>query len=68
MLYFGTSDIATALGETFAAVFKSAETLRTLAASSSPFIPIACTKETERELAIVYRRLHCIIVRPRNVC
>ena len=52
--------------EDLAAVFKSAETLRTLAVSSSPFIPIVCTKETERELATVYRRLHCIIVRPRN--
>ena len=49
-----------------AAVFKSAETLRSLADSSSPFIPIVYTKEAERELATVYRRLHCIIVRPRN--
>ena len=49
-----------------AAVFKSAETLRTLAASSSPFIPIVCTDEAERELDTAYRRLHCIIVRPRN--
>ena len=49
-----------------AAVFKSAETLRTLADSSSPFIPIVYTKEAERELAALYRRLHCIVVRPRN--
>ena len=49
-----------------AAVFKSAETLRTLAASSSRFIPIVYTDEVERELAAIYRRLHCIIVRPRN--
>ena len=49
-----------------AAVFKSAETLRTLADSSSPFIPIVYTEEAERELAALYRRLHCIIVRPRN--
>lgn len=49
-----------------AAVFKSAETLRTLAASSSPFIPIVCTEQAERELAAVYRRLHCIVVRSRN--
>ena len=48
------------------AVFKSAEPLRTLANSSSPFIPIACTQESERELAAVSRRFHCIIVRPRN--
>ena len=49
-----------------AIVFKSAEKLRTLANSSSPFIPIVCTEEAERELATVYRRFHCIIVRPRN--
>ena len=49
-----------------ACVFKSAETLRTLAASSAPFIPIVHTEDAERELAAVYRRLHCIVVRPRN--
>ena len=49
-----------------ATVIKSAETLRTLASSSSPFIPIVYTEETERELTAVYRRLHCITVRPRN--
>ena len=50
-----------------AAVFKSAETLRTLADSSSPFIPIVYTEEAERELAALLRRdRHCIIVRPRN--
>ena len=49
-----------------AAVFKAAETLRTLVSSPATFIPIVCTEETERELAAGYRRLHCIIVRPRN--
>ena len=49
-----------------AAVFKSAETLRTLANSSSPFIPIVYTEEAIHELATVFSRLHCIIVRPRN--
>ena len=48
------------------AVFKSAKPLRTLAASSSPFIPVVSTEEAEGELAAVSRRLHCIIVRPRN--
>ena len=62
---FRDGEIATLWGD-LAAVFKSTEPLRTLAASSSPFIPIACTQEAERELAAVYRRLHCIIVRPRN--
>lgn len=49
-----------------AVVFESAQTLQKLAASQAPFIPIACTEETERELATVYRRFHCIIVCPRN--
>lgn len=48
------------------AVFDSAQTLRLLAASSAPFIPIVSTEEGERELAPLYRRLHCIVVRPRN--
>ena len=52
--------------EDLACVFKSADTLRTLTASSSSLIPIVHTEDTERELATVYRRLHCIIVRPRN--
>jgi addiction module HigA family antidote len=49
-----------------AVVFDSSQTLRTLGAASAPFIPIAFTEETERELAPLYRRLHCIVIRPRN--
>lgn len=49
-----------------AAIFESAETLRKLAASSARFIPIVYTEEAERELADVYRRLHCIVIRTRN--
>ena len=49
-----------------AAVFESARTLRKLVASNAPFLPIVHTDEAERELAAVYRRLHCIVVRPRN--
>ena len=48
------------------AVFKSAQDLRKLAASSARFIPIASTDEAARELAGMYRRLHCIVVCPRN--
>ena len=62
---FGGKDIATRWRD-LAVVFKSAETLRTLAVSSSRFIPIVHTEEAERELTIVYRRFHCIVVRPRN--
>ena len=49
-----------------AVVFESASTLRTLAQSSSPFIPIVHSEETEREIATLYRERHCIVVRPRN--
>jgi addiction module HigA family antidote len=49
-----------------AAIFESPQILKTLAASSAPFIPIARTEDAARELAPLYRRLHCIIVRPRN--
>lgn len=62
---FQDSDIATQ-SQDLAAVFESAETLRTLSSSSSPFIPIVCTEEAERELPAIYRRFHCIVVRPRN--
>lgn len=62
---FQDSDIA-AQSKDLAAVFESAETLRTLASSSSPFMPIVCTEEAECELAAMYRRFHCIVVRPRN--
>jgi addiction module HigA family antidote len=62
---FEDTEIATQSRD-LAAVFQSAETLRTLVASTSPFIPIVCSDEAERELAAVYRRLHCIVVRPRN--
>lgn len=49
-----------------AAVFTSPETLRMLVASSVSFIPIVHSEDTERELAGVHRRLHCIVFRPRN--
>lgn len=64
-LLFQDEQIATLSGD-LAAVFKAAEPLRTLAKSSSPFIPIVYTQEAERELAVVDRRLHCIVVRSRN--
>lgn len=59
-------DVDIAARSDLATVFESAQTLRTLASSSSPFIPIVTTDEAERELATVYRRHHCIVVRPRN--
>lgn len=47
-------------------VFDSPESLRRLASASAPFVPVVYTSEAERELAVLYRRLHCIVVRPRN--
>ena len=49
-----------------AAVFTSPATLRTLVASSVPFIPIIHSEDAERELADAHRRLHCIVFHPRN--
>lgn len=49
-----------------AAVFTSSMTLRTLLVSSIPFIPIVHSENVGRELADAYRRLHCIVFRPRN--
>lgn len=37
-----------------------------LVASSVSFIPIVHSEDTERELAYAHRRLHCIVIRPRN--
>lgn len=49
-----------------AAVFTSPSALRTLLASSVPFIPIVHFEEVERELSDAHCRLHCIVFRPRN--
>ena len=49
-----------------AVVFESATTLRTLAQSSAPFIPIVSSEEAEREIVALNRQPHCIVVRPRN--
>ena len=49
-----------------AVVFESAATLRTLAGSPSPFIPIVYSEDTEREIASHYRERHCVVIRPRN--
>lgn len=49
-----------------AAVFESALSLRKVAASSSPLIPISYSDEAEREFATLYRERHCIVVQPRN--
>ena len=49
-----------------AAIFHSAPTLSKLASSEAPFVPIVRSEEAERELSSIYRRRHCIVVRPRN--
>jgi addiction module HigA family antidote len=47
-------------------VFDAPETLRSAAAGTAPFIPVIYKQEAEREIAPLYQRTHCIIVRPRN--
>jgi hypothetical protein len=49
-----------------AVVVNSARTVRTLAPSTSRFVPIVAGKEAECELASAYRQRHSIVVRPRN--
>lgn len=49
-----------------AAIFHSVPTLRKLASSEANFIPIVRSEEAEQELSSIYRRRHCIVVRPRN--
>lgn len=49
-----------------AAIFTSPSALRTLLASSVPFVPIVHSVDVERELADAHKRLHCIVFRPRN--
>ena len=48
------------------AIFTSPAALKTLVASSVPFIPIVHSQDTERELIDAHRQLHCIVFRPRN--
>ena len=62
---FRDSEIAPRVRD-LAAVFESAQTLRSLSTSTAPFIPIVENAEAEKELASVYRRFHSIAVRPRN--
>jgi addiction module HigA family antidote len=47
-------------------VFSLPDTLRKLLSSSSTFIPVVFNEDTERELGGMHRKLHTIIVRPRN--
>ncbi len=49
-----------------AAVFTSPQVLKTLIDSAVPFIPVVYSQDAERELRDAHRRLHCIVVRPRN--
>ena len=49
-----------------AAVFEFAHTLATLAASSAPLIAIAANVDTQRGLAPLQQRMHCIAMCPRN--
>ena len=62
---FRHPDVPTQEGDR-AVLFQSADTLRALASATSPFIPIACGEETERELVPLHDRFPCIVVRPRN--
>jgi addiction module HigA family antidote len=62
---FNDSEIAPRVRD-LAAYFESAQTLRSLATSTAPFIAIVANPEAETELGPLYRRFHSIAVRPRN--
>ena len=49
-----------------AVAFESSQALTTLAASSSPFIPIAASAEVQQHLGPLCKRMHCIATCPRN--
>src|SRR3989442_12985987 len=63
---FDFDDFAAAGFKDRIVVFSSADALRKVLSSSSPFIPFVFTDEAERELGGAHRKLHTIIVRPRN--
>ena len=63
---FDEDDFAAARYKDRAVVFSSAQALRKLVSSSSALIPIVFTEETEQELGGAHRKLHAIIVRPKN--
>lgn len=62
---FNDSEIAPRVRD-LTAYFESADTLRSLAGSTAPFLAVVASPETEKELAPLYRRFHTIAVRPRN--
>ena len=59
-----TSTLTNAAG--LATVFHSADMLRELAASRTPFLPIVLSDDAERELAPLQGKLHCIAAHSRN--
>jgi addiction module HigA family antidote len=63
---FNADDLAAGGYTDKAIVFSSAEALKKLAASSSEFIPVIFTDEVEREAGGIYKKMHTIIIRPRN--
>jgi hypothetical protein len=61
-----SGDLAAAGYKDRVVVFSSADSLRKLLSSSSKFIPVVFTEDAERELGGAHKKLHSIIVRPRN--
>ncbi|MFQ5928608.1 MAG: HigA family addiction module antitoxin, partial [Acidobacteriota bacterium] len=63
---FDANDLAAEGYKDRAVVFSSAQNLQKLASSSSEFIPIIFTEEVERESGGIYKKMHTVIIRPRN--
>lgn len=49
-----------------AVLFDSADTLKTLSESATPFIAVVCSEEVESSIGGIYNNHHCIIIRPHN--
>ncbi|MDD9990098.1 MAG: helix-turn-helix domain-containing protein [Spirochaetaceae bacterium] len=62
---FRRPEVPTSVGDR-AVLFDSPDTLKALASSATPLVPIVRSVETERELASLSHRFPCIVVRSRN--
>lgn len=49
-----------------AVLFYSADTLKSLSQSATPFIAVVCSDEVESSIHGVHKNRHCIVIRPHN--
>lgn len=49
-----------------AVLFDSADTLKSLSRSATPFIAVVCSEDVESSIGGIYKNRHCIVIRPHN--